>query len=185
MLTPTQHVTLKAAILADPVLAGQTPNSDGDSFVAAALNLQASPAFNVWATGVPSQVVFDAITWANLTPADVPDTSQLWANRSLACQGKQFNLQTMLLGQATINGAKVNVRAGLQDALTGIPSGVNGAPKNGGWSAVQVALSRTATRAEKILADTSAGTGATAPTSAPLTFEGQLSYQDVEAARLS
>lgn len=176
-LTNAQLIALKAEIAADPAL-NALPNTADDAFtIADALNLAVD--FYVWNTNVQTQVVFDAITWTNLTPADAPDGTALWTNRSLACQGKQFNLQTMLTGRESINAAKTNIRVGLQDALTQLPSGPNGAARSGGWAAVQLVLQRKATRAEKVLAT---GTGTTA-SPALLSFEGSLFYQNVLDAR--
>ena len=178
-MTPAQLATLKAEIDADPALSA-LPNTADDAFtIAAALNSTATPDFFVWQTSIPTQTIFDAITWSNFTPVDAPDTTQTWANRALACQGKQFNVQTILMGRETLNPSKANIRAGLQDALTAIPSGVAGASKSGGWAAVQAAMQRKATRCEKILA-TGFGTSASP---ALLGFEGSVSYQDVLDAR--
>ena len=92
----------------------------------------------------------DAILWANFTPLDTPDGTQLWTNRALCCQGKQFNIQLMLQGRSTIPGDKPGFRTGLQDALTALPSGASGANKTGGWTAVQLVLQRLATRFENL-----------------------------------
>lgn len=182
-LSAAQLQTLKTAIAADPTLSSKPPGPDGNYAIAAAMNLTAAPDFFVWATSVPVQAVYDAIAWANLTPADAADGTQTWANRALVCQGKQLNLQMLLQGQNTINGAKTNVRAGLQDALTNIPSGVSGAMQAANWVAVRTALARRATRAEKLFADTAIGNGGTAATAALMVFEGSVSADQVDAAR--
>lgn len=181
MLTSAQLVIIKAAIAADPVL-NALPNTPDDAFtIAAAMNATASPDYFVWQTSTSTQVIFDSIIWANLTPSDAPDSTVDWHNRSLACQGKQFNLQTILTGRDSINSSKANIRAGLQDALTSLPSGTAGASRQAGWTAVQTAMQRKATRAEKLLAT---GTGTTA-SPATLGYEGQLSYQNILDARSS
>jgi hypothetical protein len=181
MLTPSQLSLVKAAILADPTLANLP--SDGDSLgtIATALNAPSSPAFYVWKSSVQTQDVFDAIIWANFTPQDTPDGTTLWTNRSLQCQGKQFNVQTMLVGRDSINPSKTNIRAGLQDALTAIPSGASGANKSGGWASVNLILYRTASRVEQVLAT---GTGTTV-SPALLGYEGTISSNDVDTARRS
>lgn len=177
--TTAQLQVIKAEITADPVL-NALPNTADNAFaIAAALNAYPAVDYIVWQTTLPTQLVFDAITWANLTPQDTPDTTQLWMNRALACQGKQFNIQTMLAGRETINPSKANVRSGLQDALTGIPSGASGATRAAGWVALQSAMQRKATRAEKVLASGSGTTGSPSL----LSFEGSLTYQDVLDAR--
>jgi hypothetical protein len=181
MLTTAQLTILKAAIDADPAL-NNLPLSDDDAFfIASAMNAQATPDYFVWRPDTPVQSVFDAINWANMTPVDAPDGTALWTNRSLACQGKQFNLQTMLSGRDTISSNKPSIRAGLQDALTGLPSGAGGAARSGGWSNVQLAMQRLATRVEKLLIVS--GTGSTA-SPALMGFEGPLTYGDVQAARV-
>jgi hypothetical protein len=177
-MTPAELLILKNAIDADPVLSALPHTSDDALAIVAAMSVPTAD-FMVWQTSMPAQTIFDAITWANLTPTDAPDGTALWTNRSLACQGKQFNLQTILSGRETINPAKANIRAGLQDALTSVPSGANGALKSGGWANVQTAMQRKATRGEKLFAT---GTG-TAASPATMTIEGALSYLDVEAAR--
>jgi len=160
--------------------------SGADAATAACLN-ELVPTFFVYRTEIPVSEMFDAIIWANFTPSDaVPtDTSlnnDIYQSRQIACQTKQMNLQTMLMGQASINGAKANIRAGLSDALTGIPSGAGGATRSAGWTNVRdTVLARAATRAEKLYA--TGGNGATAATAATLTFEGALTPQDIQAAR--
>lgn len=178
-MTPSQLILLAAEIAADSAL-NTLPNTGDDAFaIADALNLTAVQDFMVWQTNMPTQLLFDAIVWANLTPSDVADGTALWTNRALCCQGKQFNIQTMLTGRESINPSRSNVRAGLQDALTQIPSGAAGANRSAGWTTVQTAMQRKATRAEKVLAT---GTGSAA-SPALLGFEGQVSYQDVLDAR--
>lgn len=176
-MTPAQLVTLKAAIVGDAAL-NDAVAAGNYGAILEYLNADSSPAFIVWRSSVKTEEIFDAITWSALTPADNPDATQDWANRSLACQGKQFNLQTLLTGRTTISGAKASIRAGLQDALTNVPSGTAGALVNAGWAAVKTALSRTATRGEKLYA-TGAGTVA-----APglLVFEGKVASYDVAQA---
>lgn len=179
-LTPAQLQVLKAHIAGDAELDAHPDTSDGAFAIAAVLNGPAVPAFRVWQTAVPVADVFDNVVWANFTPADAPDNTVAYSNRSLACQGKQFNLQTLLVGRETINAAKTSIRLGIQDATQQLPSGAGGATRTGGWPAIQPILSRDATRAEKLFATGGAGTTASPST---MTFEGQLDYQDVQAAR--
>ena len=159
-----------------------------DSACAEILNA-ATAGFWVYRTSIPVAELFDAIVWANFTPSDaVPtDTSlnnDIFQSRQIACQTKQMNLQTMIVGQGAINGAKANIRAGLQDALTSIPSGTNGATRSAGWTTVRDAvLARLATRAEKLYANVAGGNGSAAAAAATLTFEGALTSADIQAAR--
>lgn len=176
-LTQAQRAILKADIDQDPVLS-VLPNSNANGdVIAAAYNTVGT--FVVWQTAVKVKDVQDGIVWQNLTPADVPDGTLLWNNRSLACQGKQFNVQTILVGRDYIDATKANVRAGLQDALTNVPSGVSGALLSGGWANVKTALQRVVTRAEKLFAT---GTG-TAASPGLVTFEGKITQDDVTMAR--
>jgi hypothetical protein len=181
-LTPAQLQTLKAYINADATLAAYPMTDDGYFDLARAM-LGLPPAFWVWATNVDVQDIKDAVVWANLTPTDAPDGTQQWANRSLQCQGKQFSLQLILPVTGTLNGAKANVRTGLQDALQGVRSGVGGVAQDAGWAAVRSVLARRANHAEKALADTTLGNGSTRTLSATMVFEGGLSPAQVAAAR--
>lgn len=180
-MTPAQLATLKADIAADPALSVYPLNSDGASAIMAAYNLPAAVDHYVWKTSMPTSEVYDQITWANLTPTDAPDGTQLWMNRAQACQGKQFNIQTLLMGRETINPSKAKVRDGLQDALTLVPSGVAGATRAAGWVQLQLVLSRKASRIEKLFAT---GTGSQ-PTPALMAFEGPVDYPTIEQARAS
>jgi hypothetical protein len=184
-LTTQQLTALKAAITANPTWAAYPLTADGYYDLAATLNGQATPAFWVWSTNVDVQSVRAAVVWANLTPADVPDGTQTWANRSLQCQGKQFNLQMLVPMTGTMSAADPNLRAGLQDALTAVRSGAAGASQSAGWTAVQLTLVRRAKYGEQILADTATGNGGTKPTAATMVFEGSLTDVDVMQARNS
>ena len=182
-MTQPQYAALKAAINANPTWAAYPPTGDGFYDLAKALSAEASPVFWVWSTAADVGVIRAAVTWANLTPADAPDGTQQWANRSLQCQGKQFNLQMILPFTGTINASDTNLRAGLQDALQGVRSGASGVAQDAGWTAVRNALARKAKYIEQILADTAAGNGSTRATSATLVYEGDVSDADVRTAR--
>lgn len=187
-LTSAQKATLKAAILADPTLNAFPNGADGNYDLAAKLSNEAAVGtFFVYRTNVNPQDIFDQVTWANLTPTDAPDTTQVWANRALECQGKQFNLQILVQGQTAINAARSNVRAGLQDALTNVPSGAGGSTVAAGWVGVRDnVLGRQATRIEKIFATTTVQQdGTTMAKSATMTYEGVIGGPDVQDARNS
>ena len=176
-LTPAQLATLKSAINAetDPVLVGYRTAG-----ATAAMQgwYNAAGTYVVWSTSTPTSVLFDSVVWANLTPTDAPDTTQIWENRSLACQGKQFNLQTMLTGRESLGTGRQNIRAGLQDALTNVPSGVGGALIGAGWTAVKAAMQRFASRAEALYA---IGTG-TAAAPGVLVLDGSIAEYDIVQA---
>lgn len=184
-LTLAQQQALKAAINANPTWAAYPLTGDGYYDLAVALNQEASPAFWVWATNAPVGPLRAAVVWANLTPSDVPDGTQAWANRSLQCQGKQFNLQMIIPFTGTLDGSDPNLRAGLQDALQGVRSGVGGVAQDAGWASVRNVLARKAKWCEKILAGTTGGNGSTRATSATMVFEGSLTDVDIAAARAS
>lgn len=150
-LTQEQLATLKAAIIANPTMAAARTAHDTQAITDL---LNASSTLDVWRTSVSTQVLFDQITWANLTPAEAPNGTLDWQCRSLACQGKQFNLQLIFASRDTIDASKSNVRAGLQDALTNVPSGQSGALVSAGWVGVRTAMIRKATVLEAIFANT-------------------------------
>lgn len=176
MLTPAQCTTLKALAMADQTAA---------ALIAAGNDIALADWFNtptanyIWRSSVPVDEVFDAITWANLTPVDVPDGSAAYTNRALLCQAKQINLQILLQGRERVAAAKAAVRGGLSDALLNVPSGAAGAAQSAGWAAVKAVISRLGTRAEIALA-TGAGTQAAPSTPA---FDGQLGYMDMPAIK--
>lgn len=181
-LTSQQNTTLKAFILADPTMSVQPMNEDGGYAIAELLNKTATPDFQVWNSRASIDSIFDSVIWANMTPAAPAsaDSTGIYRDRALTCQGKQFSLQTLLQGRQTIDATKTNIRSGLQDALTSLPSGTNGANQGAGWIAVQLVLQRTATVIEKLFAT---GTGSTA--SPALVVVTSISVRDVGYARNS
>ena len=180
-MTPSQLTTLKAAIQAetDPVFVSYR-NQGSTGLMAEWFN--SASTFVVWRSTTPTSEIANAIAWANLTPADTPDGTQLWENRALACQGKQFNIQTLFLAAAGFTASGLsNVRQGWNDSLTNIPAGVGGALLSAGWAAVRTAMQRNATKGEKVFAT---GTG-TAGTPGTLGFEGSVADYDVVQALAS
>lgn len=180
MLTIEQLPILKAAILAetDPVLVAA--RDAGATGVIADFYNTAST-FYVWRSTTSVDTLMNAITWANLTPADAPDATVTYTNRALLCQSKQINLHIILGGRNIIASNDVTVRNGLSDALQNVPSGVAGALQDAGWFNAKAAMYRLATKGEKLFAT---GTGTTgAPGS--LVVEGQLRNEDVVLALAS
>lgn len=178
MLTPAQLATLKAAIAAETDTTFAQYRTDGSTGMMAEW-LNGDSTFVVWRTTTPTAQISDQITWANFTPADAADGSALWQTRALACQGKQFNVQNLLLAaQGSIASGLTNVRAGWQDALTNIPSGASGALLSAGWVTVRDTFKRNARRVEKVFAT---GTG-TQATPGSLVWEGALRDADVVLA---
>jgi len=177
-MTPAQASTLKALALA---------NQTAVDIIAAGNDVALAEWFNqptttyVWKNYTPSDDVFDAIAWANLTPLDTPDGSATYTNRALLCQAKQINLQIMLQGKERVATAKPNIRNSLSDALLNVPSAAGGATQGAGWPAVKAAISRIGTRAEMALA-TGAGTQASPSTPA---WEGMFTASEASAVRVS
>jgi hypothetical protein len=156
MLTTAQLQTLKADILADPVLAAHPQNSDGAFAIAAAYNLPASPTWTVWRNGIPTKEIKRAVVWTEY----------------IARSAGERDAFVLMTSNGVVDAGDANIRQGFLDIFSG-PSGAT-------TRAQLTTLSkRTATRAEKLF---STGTGSDA-SPATLTFEGTLSYQDVEAAR--
>lgn len=190
-LTTAQLQSLKADIIAAAdaacvALEADQTSSDKAYAVANLYGLTASPDFYVWRTDAPISAIQNAIIWANMTPVDaVPTTPSLTVDvfraRALVCQGKQMNLQNLIMGRATLDASQPNIRTGLQDSLTGYPAGAAGAIIAAGWTAVQLILSRKANRVEKLLAT---GTGSQA-VPATMGTEGTLTHQQVLEAMAS
>lgn len=156
---------------------------DANTAIAGWYSLTAAPDFVVW-RDLPMESVLNLITFASMTPsAAIPTTPdldvQVWIARSLACQGKQFNLQNLTIGRTTAPMKRSNYRAALQDCLTNIPAGANGAAIAANWTGVRDAAKQLASNIEKLFA---VGTGSTA-SPADLVFEGVLTRQDVQQAR--
>lgn len=173
MLTTAQKLIVKNDIIAKQASGQPLFGVTSEPAIAAYYN--AATSYMVWRSNTPAADVCNAIAWASLTPSDAPDTTQVYANRALQCQAKQINLQTLVQGRDSIASSKPNIRAGLQDALTGLPAGTAGAVIGAGWAAVKTAMARAATVAEQLLAT---GTG-TASTPADLGYEGTLTDQDI------
>ena len=160
MLTTTQLATLKAAILADPVLAAYPNNSDGSYAIADLLKLPAAPEYIVWKNSVSQDEImqngFDWVRVDNLSVGKARIWEWMFKNSS-----------------ATMNPSKLNVRAGIDEAWKGTAADL------AVRAAVYVHCKRPANRLEKIFA-TGAGTDASPSVMA---VEGEISYQEVDAAR--
>ena len=157
-LTPSQLVTLKNAILADPALNSQPNTSDGAFAIAAAMNLNAVPDFFVWRTNVPTSDCKKAMVWTE------------FIGRS---QGER-DAWMFMLSNGIINAADSNVRQGILDIF----SGPSGATTRANLTAI---ANRVSTRAEKLFAT---GTGSSG-SPATMTAEGALTFAEVQAARAS
>lgn len=189
-LSPAQLAALKTDLAANgntaPGTAGPISNLDhtpDNAFaIAAWYNQAAAGPFVVW-RDLPMDVVHGLHTPANMTPLGNPPTTpdltvQVWMARCVTCQGKQLNYQGLTLGRDTAPMKRAGYRAGLQDCLTNVPAGTNGALISAGWVEIRDAAKQNATNAEKLFA-TGPGTSATP---ADLSFEGQIAGADIEAA---
>ena len=158
MLTIEQAATLKAYILADPVLSAFPLNSDGSYAIADLLNKPAEPAFIVWKTDVSiDEIMRNGMDWARVDNLSV-GKARIWD----------------WLGRlGVINAAKTNVRAGIDAAWVGTAADL------AVRAAIYVHCKRSATVLEKLFA-TGAGTDAVPAT---MVIEGAISYQTVDAVR--
>lgn len=158
LLTPAQLATLKAAILADPVLAVIPNTPDGAVAIADAMNLNAVPDFTVWKTRVTVTQIGDKINGTELAGLIQLNVTRLQAVAQLSPDG--------------VNPSLLDRRQFFDDIF----SGAGGATTR---SQLLALWKRLATRAEKLYAT---GTG-TNPSPATLTFEGGITLQDVQDAR--
>ena len=159
-LTASQKTAIKSAILADPALSALPNNSDGNDAIAKALNQTASPSFTVWKTNVSITKVGDNIIGTELAGLTSLNTDRLRT--------------VILLSSEGVNPSLSDRRAFFDDIFSGA-GGANTRAK------LLILWKRLATRAEKACAT---GTGSDA-SPATLSFEGSLSWQDVEEARNS
>ena len=157
-LSPAQSAALKAAILADPVLAPLTsgPGTDFNS-VMLAMNAAATPAFVVWRTSV--------------TRAEYQDDDNFdWTVVDNLSTGSKFRIWEWMFGTTgAINPSKAKIRAGI--AATWVGNAALVAVQN----AVLARSKRSATRVEKLFAT---GTGSDA-TPAVMVFEGSVSINEI------
>lgn len=176
------YPTLKAAILAsaDPAVIaaiGGGVVGRNDTELARLYNLDST--FVVWRKDASKSKMFGAITWKSMTPADAPDGTTIQTNRHLACQGKQFVLQTMLISPGeTLDMSIQKIRDGIKDSLQDLPAGVSGALLDAGWAATKAVATRFVTVAEKIFAT---GDGTAAVPGTPV-FEGTITIDDIGRA---
>jgi hypothetical protein len=161
MLTTEQLATLKADILADPILAAYPMNSDG-AFDIAKKYEEIIPAFIVWRSGVTQdEIMQNGFDWTRVDNLSI-GKSRIW----------EWMFKNL---SVSINPSKINVRAGIDAVWVGTQADLNVR------AAVYIHCKRSANRAEKLFA-TGTGTDATPAT---MGFEGRLTYQDVESARAS
>ncbi len=191
MLTQAQYQALKDDILlnADTNIIPMT--NAGTEQIRALYNAPSTT--DVWGTAIPVKAVINAIDWDKFTPVDsVPAADPVSGNaaihqhiaRSEIIQMKQMNLQTLLIGQATLDMSQAKIRADLRDAVIALPAGAGGASVtaggNSGVNVLTVCL-RKANRFEKLFSTGPVTTGMVSGNL--LVIEGQLSSDDCQIAR--
>lgn len=157
LLTSAQLVTLKADILADPVLNSFPMTPDGAVDIALAYNQFAVPDFWVFRTNVPIKEVGDAFNGTELAGLTTANNERL---------------QTVALYSTVINASLANRRQFFNDIFSG--AGGTNTRAN-----LEVLWRRKARRIEKLFAT---GTGSTA-SPATLVFEGSVTHTQVQQAR--
>ncbi len=158
-LTPAQLVTLKAAIIADPVL-NAFPNTLDGAFDLAAqkLNVTAVPDFICWRTAVTrEEILQNGFDWTRLDNLSV-GKARVWSD---------------IFVNNLINPSKVNVRAGIESVWVGTAADL------AVRAAVYVHCKAPCKWGEKLFA-TGLGTDASPATRV---IVGDLNYQDAFAAR--
>jgi hypothetical protein len=193
-MTPSQLTALRAAIDSTPAWAAFPNTTDGHIDLAALLNKQAAPDFFVWRTNVPVSQILGAVDQSKYTPQDVisdavADLAVLTRMqiREIRSQTKLMLFQNYVVGQGIVNCGPGVVRKGLNDAVTKVPAGVNGADVTPGAPVATLfgGLRRLATEAERVLvapADPGLDTVATV-TARVMTWEGNVQASHVAAAR--
>lgn len=159
-LTAPQKATLKAAILAEPSLAGLPSSGAGDQVIADFFNTTAAPPFIVWRTSVASdEVMLNGFNWTRVDNLSV-GKARIWE---------------WLFQFGAIDPSKINIRAGIDAVWVGTQADLDVR------AAVYVHCKRSATRFEQLFAT---GVGSEA-VPATLVLESPLSTGDVEVARNS
>lgn len=154
-LSPQQLSLLKTDINNDPALSGLPNTQDDNLFIAQQYALEKSPKFWVWRTNVSTEEIMNnGFVWSTVDGMTV-GKARIWE---------------WMKDIGYINPSKVNIRQGLGDAF-----GFGSAMAN----AITPHLSRGANRAEALFA-TGVGTSGTPGT---MTFEGTITYLDVQSAR--
>ena len=191
-LTPAQQTALGNDIAVNNIQVGgvaikDLPHTADNAYAVAAWynTLTTTPFYGNY-RAVPLSLLKGCINWKRLTPTDTPDGTQTWANRSLACQGAQFNVQLLFStgSNTTLDATQASVVQGLNDALSAVPSGVGGANQDAGWTGttgVKQNICRLATNAEKLFADTTSANGSARTAAATFTFEGVVTPDDIRA----
>lgn len=176
----------------DPAVVSALANGQ-DNELARLYNLPAAGVL-AWSRAASVDAIIDAIDSTKYTPVATITGTEVeplltrkrgWLDE---INVKLMVLQVMLMGRASVDATRANVRGSLRDAVTQIPSGAldgNGKPAlaaAGGASGVNVlaACLRPASVAENALKSGNATTGTT--TGVLLTFEGNVTSNDISDA---
>ena len=167
VLNTAQFVLLKNDIVADIALNSQPQNSDGAFAIASAYNLNAVSDYWVWRSSVSKSEL--------VSETSVDNTTFTWVGNGFITRsaGEQTAFREIFGDVGMVNAALPQVRQAFLDIF----SGTGNAAAN--RTHLATISRRRATRAEKLFA---VGTGTTAAP-ALMTFEGALSYQDMQTAR--
>jgi hypothetical protein len=186
-MTPAQLDALRPKVLADPGCQAFLTGS-GD-VISLTTYLNQPSGTNGWRSDAPVNSILDAINWANYTPNDAVaggDTDPLLSvkiGRLLTVQTKQMNMQLMMQGRDTLDCRRPNVRGGLRDAVTQVPTGESGAMTAPGGASGTTVLNqcvRPLNRTELFLAASSQGSDQTGNITARVpTFEGTIQPYEV------
>lgn len=153
--TQEQKDIIKADILANPDLSALPETGDGSDAIANLYNLPASPDYIVWRTNVPvEEIMSNGFVWTAVDSLTV-GKARIW---------------DWMTRVGFVNPSKSNVRQGIADCFGAASAMVAG---------ILPHCKRKATRLEKLLA-TGAGTDASPSI---MSFEGTVSYWDIERAK--
>lgn len=185
-MTPQEIEELRPKVFADPSCQVFLNAFDTPGLTA---HLNGASGQNAWRSDAPVSNILDAISWSSYTPndsivgSDTDPVLSIKIGRLLTVQTKQMNLQLMLQGRDRLDTRPPNVRLGLRDAVTQVPTGTNGAltsPGGGNGTMVLNECVRSATRAEVFLAANSQASDTTgAVTARVLKFEGEITPAEV------
>lgn len=161
-LTPQQYATLKTAIAGDGTLSALPNDPDGNTAVAALLNVAASPDWVVWRTRVTDrEIMLNGFDWTRVDNLSV-GKSRIW---------------DWMFRFGFIDPSKPNIRTGIDSTWVGTAADL------AVRAAVYVHCKKNASRVQKLF---STGTGTTndpATLDANVDESFSLTYQDVETAR--
>lgn len=159
-MTPAQNLIIKNYIASVPELSALPNDTDGAYAMTPVFNALAAPTFIVWKTAVDiDEIMRNGMDWARVDNLSV-GKARIWD-----WMGR--------LG--SFNPSKLNVRAGIDAVWAGTAADLAVRAQ------VYTHCKRPATLIEKLLAT---GTGSDA-SPAVLSFEGSITYQEIDAARHS